>query len=117
MRKNDGKRIRTSAALVNEVDSDSVHLRSKVSELIECSLVLPPVIGVLPVADEFLNVLKIGAGIPACTFYRMRPPSIPQALLQVAQDLRWDLYFETASAIICHATLALGCHIRPPYDA
>ncbi len=57
MRKNDGKRFWTFAALVNEVDCGAIYLRFEVSKLIERCLVFPPVIRVLPVANEICKVL------------------------------------------------------------
>jgi hypothetical protein len=53
MRKNDGRRIWTFAALVNEVDGNVIHLRPEVSTLIECDRLFPPVIRILPVIREF----------------------------------------------------------------
>ena len=55
MCKNDRKRIRTLPALVNEMEADIVHLGSEMSESVKGGFVLPPVVGVMPVADQFLG--------------------------------------------------------------
>ena len=52
MCKNDRKRIRTFSALMNEMQADIVHLGSEMSESVEGSFVLPPVVGVMPVVNE-----------------------------------------------------------------
>ncbi len=54
MGENDGERIRTFAALVNEVDADAVNFGLKMRESVERRFLLPPVVCALPVCDEFL---------------------------------------------------------------
>ena len=88
MSKYDGKRTWTLAALVNEMDRADIEVCSIVSEFIESSLLLRPVIAVFPIGNEFPEVMKVGTGIPARTFYRTQPPSVVQSLVQVTQDLR-----------------------------
>jgi hypothetical protein len=66
MCKNDRKRIRTLPALVNEMEADIVHLGSEMSESVKGGFVLPPVVGVMPVADQFPEVIAIGAHGPPC---------------------------------------------------
>src|ERR1700732_3754909 len=54
MGENDGERMWTLAALVNEVDGAAVHFRLKMRESIERRFLLPPIVCALPVRDEFL---------------------------------------------------------------
>jgi len=48
-----------------------IHLCFEVSKLIEHCLLLPPVIGILPVVNEFPKVPDVSASIPTCLFHRM----------------------------------------------
>jgi hypothetical protein len=84
MCKNDRKRIRTFPALVNEMQADIVHLGSEMSESVKESFVLPPVVGVMPIADEFPEVNGIGAQGPIfCVLWLAREPCVFQPLAKV----------------------------------
>jgi hypothetical protein len=69
-------RNRTFSALVNEMQADIVHLGSKMSESVKGSFVLPPVVGVMPVADQFPEVNAIGAQGPLCALRLIRKPCV-----------------------------------------
>ena len=83
MGKNDRKRIRTFSSFVNEMQADSVHLSSKMSESVKDSFLLPPVVGVMPVADEFPKVIGIGAQGPIWCAWMVREPCVFQPLAKV----------------------------------
>ncbi len=84
MCKNDRKRIRTFSALVNEMQADIVHVGSEMSESVEISFVLPPVVGVMPVADEFPEVIDIGAQGPIFALRQIRKPCVFEPLAKIA---------------------------------
>ena len=70
MCENDRKWIRTFSALVNEMQTDIVHFGSEMSESVKGSFVLPPVVGVMPIANEFPEVIDIGAQGPLCGLWQ-----------------------------------------------
>ena len=108
MGENDGERSRTFPSLVNKVDADAVNFSFEMRESIERGFLLPPVVSVLPIVDEFLKVIETGACIPICSLQLIRPPRVFQSLLQVAQDLRSDFDSECSDFIVFHSD-ALAC--------
>jgi hypothetical protein len=80
VRENEGERIRALAALVNEMNSNAVHFGFKMRELVEHRFLFPPVKMVLPIIDELLEVIEIGACIPVCAFHVVRPPGVLKPL-------------------------------------
>jgi hypothetical protein len=74
MRENQWKRFRAIGAFVNEMDADIIHLGFELSELVQSCFVLPPIVTVLPIADEFPEVTEIGAPIPIGVLRLIRPP-------------------------------------------
>jgi hypothetical protein len=83
MCKYDRKRIRTFPALVNEMQANIVHLGSEMSESVKESFVFPPVVGVMPIADEFLEVIGIGAQGPIWALWLRRETCVFQPLAKV----------------------------------
>ena len=102
MSKNERKRIGAFTALVNEVDVDIIHIGFKMREFVERRFVLPPIVSVLPIVDELLEVIAIGACIPICARYLIGPPRVFQPLPQVAQHLRSNVNCERSDFIAFH---------------
>jgi len=71
-------------ALVNEVDIDIIHFGFEMREFVEHRFVTPPVVSVLPMVDELLEVIAIGACVPICARYLIGPPRVFKPLPQVA---------------------------------
>jgi len=81
---NDRKGIRTFSALVDEMQADTFHIGSEMSESVEGSFVLPPVVGVMPVADEFPQVIDVGAQGPLFALCMIRKPCVFEPLAKVS---------------------------------
>ena len=91
MRENERKRIRPLAALVDEMDAGIFHLGPKVMELVEGLLTLAPVELGMPVGDELLQIINIGASVPAYALHLIGPARVFQTHLQVAQHFLGDV--------------------------
>jgi len=83
MGQNDRKRTRSFSALVNEMQADIIHVGFEVSESVEGNFVLPPIVGVMPVANEVPEIVDIGAEGPICAL-RMRKPGVFEPPAKVA---------------------------------
>ena len=104
MRENDWKRFWAFAALMNEMDSASVNLGFEVRELIECRFLLPPVVTILPIFDEFLQIVEIGACIPLCAPQVDKPTAWMSAAVASRSrplDPTWIL-----NGLMCSVTIA-----------
>jgi hypothetical protein len=73
--------VGTLAALVNEVDAETVHVAFEMCEPVQRPFLLPPVVAILPMINQLLEVGDIGARIPGGAFNLVRPAGFPQALL------------------------------------
>ena len=102
MRKNEREWIRPLAALMDEMDANTVHLSFEVSESIEGRLMPAPVVGALPIIDEVFKVIEIGARLPMCSRHLVRPPRVSQAVLQIGQYFRSDIDSEWSDQIVLH---------------
>lgn len=86
VRKNDRKWIRAIAALMDQVDTDVVQFCLEMSELVQRRFVFWPIINILPIINEFLQIIHVGARTPICAFDLIRPARLYQPLPQVAQN-------------------------------
>ena len=86
MREDDWQRVRSLAALVNEVDAQAIDVSAKVGKVVEHLLLRPPVEFVLPVGFQALQVVQVGARVPACPFNLIGQAGAGLAVTEVVND-------------------------------
>jgi hypothetical protein len=67
---------RMIAAFVNEMDANIIHLGFEMGELIAGRFMLAPVVGVVPIGDEFFQITEIGAWFPIYVPHLIGPPRV-----------------------------------------
>ena len=77
--------VRSLALLMDEVDLPPVHRGLEVGEAVDQRLLLSPVEVVLPVLDQLLDVVHVGAVLPPDARQFVRPAGTLQPPLQVIQ--------------------------------
>ena len=70
---------------VEKVDTASVDIRTKLCKLVELCLLSTPVVGVLPVIHQFLQVAQICAIVPTGILRLIRPTGPCQTLTQIIE--------------------------------
>ena len=99
-----GQGVRSLSLLVDEVDLPAVYRRLEVGEAVDQRLLLPPVEVVLPVLDQLLDVVHIGAVLPPDARQLIGPAGALQPPLQIIQHrigdfnlegCRWHCFFSS----------------------
>ena len=85
MRQNDRNRIRAFSTLVHEMDRDPVHLHLEVREAVDLALLRPPVVVVLPVVEELLELVTPEAVLPVVVRVVVRELRPRESLSQIRE--------------------------------
>src|SRR5438552_7308743 len=93
------KRRWTFAAFVNEVDGEPVDQRFEMSELVEGAFLPAPIEIVLPIADQFFQIVDVGPGCPTGVLDLRTPAGRLQAPAQVVQSLGAHLDSERLNVV------------------
>lgn len=84
--------IAASAPLMNEMDAQTVDLRSEMGELVDGLFLRSPIEFRAPIVDQLAHVRQIGAVVPGGALHFVRPASACKTSLEVIQDCLGNLH-------------------------
>ena len=89
-----GGGVGSAALFMDEVHFNTVHLSLELGELVDFGFVFAPVVFLDPVVAEFLQVIDVGAVVPASVIGPVLPGVIGYPFFDVRQGFFGHIYFE-----------------------
>ncbi len=110
MEENQRQRVGALTAFVDEVKPDAVDGGPVMRQAVEFGFLFPPVELMLPEVDKALQVVEVGAVLPACSGHGIGPARTGQSVPKVIQDGLGQLNPEGFGGIRKLGWLGFGCH-------